>query len=67
MAVTTPHSYKPEASGVTLVCRPTPRVRGVAHKRVKLKQLVYRMAQRTLGTLVLLQQGTIYLQTPKHY
>ena len=32
-----------------------------------LKQLVYRMAQRTLGTLLLLLAGTIYRETPKQY
>jgi hypothetical protein len=32
-----------------------------------LKQLVYRIAHRTLGTLLLLPTGTIYRGTPKQY
>ncbi len=32
-----------------------------------LKQLVYRMVLRTLGTLLLLPTGTIYRGTPKQY
>jgi hypothetical protein len=38
-----------------------------AHQRDKLKQLVYRMAHRTLDTLLLLLAGMIYRETPKQY
>jgi len=43
--VTTPHGYKPEASGMTLVCRPTPFVRFMHASEQSSQQLAYRMAQ----------------------
>jgi hypothetical protein len=66
-SVTTPLGSKPGASGLTLVCRPTPIVRFMHTSELALKQLVYRMAHRTLVTLLLLLTGTIYRGTPKQY
>jgi hypothetical protein len=43
--VTTPHGFKPEASGMTLVCRPTPFVRFMHTSEQSSKQLVTRMAR----------------------
>ncbi len=43
--VTTPYGYKPRASGMTPVCRPTPIVRFMHTSEQGSKQLMYRMAR----------------------
>ena len=43
--MTTPHSYKPGASGMTQVCRPTPFVRFMHRSETSSKQLLYRLAR----------------------
>ncbi|TMD67658.1 MAG: hypothetical protein E6I91_06370 [Chloroflexi bacterium] len=48
--MTTPHDYKPGASGMTRLCRPTAIVRFIHISELPLKkQLVSGMAQPTLG------------------
>jgi hypothetical protein len=51
--VTTPSGSKPRASGMTLVCRPTPRVRFMPMSEQSSKQLMHRMA-RCVNAVVLL-------------
>jgi hypothetical protein len=56
--VTTPHSSKLGASGMTPVCRPTPLVRFNHMSEPSLiTQLMYWLAQPTIGALVLLPEG----------
>ena len=45
--VTTPHGYKPGASGLTPVCRPTPIVRFIPMSEQSSKQLMHCMARLT--------------------
>ncbi len=65
--MTTPHGSKPGASGMTLVCRPTPIVRFMHMSETRLKATHVSHGTQNIGTLVLLPEGTIYLGTPKHY
>jgi hypothetical protein len=64
--VTTPYGYKPRASGMTLVCRPTPCVRFHPHRRALLTDLWIGWHTEQFGSLVLLPEGAS-LGTRKHY
>ena|SRR5947209_7910584 len=56
--VTTPHASKAGANVLTRVCRPTPIVRFKHMSQLPLiTQLMYRLAQTTFSTLVLLPKG----------
>jgi hypothetical protein len=55
------------ASGMTLVCRPTPFVRFMHRSELTLKATSVSHGTQNVGTLLLLPSGTIYRRTPKQY
>src|SRR5258708_33820968 len=59
-AVTTPHASKAGASGITLVCRPTPLVRFNHMSELSLlKQLMYRLARADVWDARAFTQGSL--------
>ena len=64
--VTTPHGCKPEASGMTRVCRPTPIVRFMPHARDKLKT-THALHGTIANTEVFLPKHLLPGTSPKHF